>query len=490
MTSGGFAAQLRNALQMDMTDEELMASRSTDIGLDSLVSVDIRSWFQKNLQASIPVLKIMGSGTMAELVEVAVEAMPQELMPNASTNEDETEDTDSGSPAKLDTPPTEMVSSAGTSPAPTPPTAEKTATATTVTLHGNVDWIAESTPPTDFSDIPRVSDRPLASPPKVFVLTGVSGLLGHHLLEHILTTTSATTVHCLAVRRLSARLRSGELPSDPRVVYHEGQLADPLLGLSQAEAAAIFDEADCVVHNGADTSHIKFYADLKASNVGSTVALARLCLPRRIPLHYVSSAGVAVYYGRPSFPQVSVTGPGSSQPAPDGSFGYGCSKWANERLLEQVHGLYGLPVAIYRPSTIIRAGPDAEGPKAQLDWVNALLHYVRKIGAAPRAVHNRGALDLVSIRSCCDGILGHVAKGRGGADEETIRYFNLVGDTVIPLDRLCEIDSAGRGKPYELLPLAEWISRATAAGLHPAVAVLIEEMESPGCAEYPRLLKN
>lgn len=63
-----FATQLRNVLQMTMTDDDLMLMRPHEIGLDSLVSVDIRSWFLKNFLVSIPVLKIMGNDTMEMLV--------------------------------------------------------------------------------------------------------------------------------------------------------------------------------------------------------------------------------------------------------------------------------------------------------------------------------------------------------------------------------------------------------------------------------------
>ncbi|ROV94493.1 hypothetical protein VSDG_05896 [Cytospora chrysosperma] len=140
-------------------------------------------------------------------------------------------------------------------------------------------------------------------------------------------------------------------------------------------------------------------------------------------------------------------------------------------------------------AAVAREGADAEDPRAELDWVNALLHYVRRVGAAPVLLHNRGALDLVSIRSCCESIVGHVAGGGGGGGE-AVRYFNLVGDSVIPLDRLSEMDCAAGGKVYGLLPMTEWIGKAVAAGLHPAVAILIEEMDAPGNPEYPRLLKG
>lgn len=66
---------------MTMPDEELMAKRSNDLGLDSLVSVGIRDWFLKNFEVSIAVLKIIGNNTMASLAEDAAKLIPPELTP-------------------------------------------------------------------------------------------------------------------------------------------------------------------------------------------------------------------------------------------------------------------------------------------------------------------------------------------------------------------------------------------------------------------------
>lgn len=99
---------------------------------------------------------------------------------------------------------------------------------------------------------------------------------------------------------------------------------------------------------------------------------------------------------------------GSKHPATDGAFGYSCSKWVNEQLLEHTNAQYGLPVCIYRPSTIIREGLDARASSAQLDWTNALLHYIRKLSAAPKLKNNGGALNFTHIESCCESVLYHL----------------------------------------------------------------------------------
>ncbi|KAL2024717.1 hypothetical protein VTK56DRAFT_6918 [Thermocarpiscus australiensis] len=82
VVKSAFAAQLRRILQISTGDGDMMNMRSIDLGLDSLISVGIRSWFLKNLQVSIPVLKIMANDAqMSGLVEAAVEGIPAELIP-------------------------------------------------------------------------------------------------------------------------------------------------------------------------------------------------------------------------------------------------------------------------------------------------------------------------------------------------------------------------------------------------------------------------
>jgi hypothetical protein len=61
---------------------------STSLGLDSLISVDIRSWFLKSFQVNIPVLRIMSSDVqMSDLAELAAKSIPAALIPEVSGSE-------------------------------------------------------------------------------------------------------------------------------------------------------------------------------------------------------------------------------------------------------------------------------------------------------------------------------------------------------------------------------------------------------------------
>lgn len=501
---------------MTTPDEQLMAMRSNDIGLDSLISVDVRSWFLKNFHVSIPVLKVMGNDTMANLAEHAAENVPRELLAQmvgptrAPITDVAPRPAHSASP-HIDSPVDSVAATTDSQPSSAATTIERSSSPqsrgdddeTEATV--KIDYYAESEPPADFADLVELKDvRRARAQPQVVLLTGASGLLGHHLLNYLLEKTQVRRVICVAVRQLSERLASEQLPQDDRVSYFEGDLRAERLGLSEVDAAAIFGEVDAVIHNGADTSHLKYYPAVRGANVDSTRWLARMCLPRRVPIHYVSSVGVSLFSpGRATLAQESVTGSEggrSSSPPADGRHGYIASKWTSERFLERAAARYGLRAWIHRPSTILREGVDAHGQAAEMDWVNVLVDYSHRLGAVPACVHARGALDFVRVGTTVSDIVRdvvenkqpHASAGQDRKDEERlgtggVTYVHHVGDLVLPLDDMKSLAGVGR-TPYYEVSMAEWTRRAIAAGLHPAVAALIETMDAPGTF-YPRMLK-
>jgi hybrid polyketide synthase/nonribosomal peptide synthetase ACE1 len=70
--------------------------RTDEIGLDSLIAVDIRSWFLKNYEVSIPVLKILGGALVSELIEQAIQQLPSELTPNLQLSTESAELSEDG----------------------------------------------------------------------------------------------------------------------------------------------------------------------------------------------------------------------------------------------------------------------------------------------------------------------------------------------------------------------------------------------------------
>lgn len=59
-----------------------------EIGIDSFAAVEVRSWFLKELQVDVPVLKVVGGASIAELCERALQRLPEQLF-GGGVNEDE-----------------------------------------------------------------------------------------------------------------------------------------------------------------------------------------------------------------------------------------------------------------------------------------------------------------------------------------------------------------------------------------------------------------
>ena len=83
----GLMAKLVNKLQL--SDETAITSESyvTDLGVDSLIAVDLRNWFVKELEVDVPVLKILGDATVGQLAEDATFKLSRKLLPSLAEDE-------------------------------------------------------------------------------------------------------------------------------------------------------------------------------------------------------------------------------------------------------------------------------------------------------------------------------------------------------------------------------------------------------------------
>ncbi|KAL8848143.1 MAG: hypothetical protein Q9221_006829 [Calogaya cf. arnoldii] len=81
-----FAAKLRSALQADV-DREILSTALDELGMDSLVAVEVRSWFLKELSVDIPILKILKASSPNALLESVWASLPQELVGSKEPSE-------------------------------------------------------------------------------------------------------------------------------------------------------------------------------------------------------------------------------------------------------------------------------------------------------------------------------------------------------------------------------------------------------------------
>lgn len=91
----GFVAVLYKLLGMRPEDGAISPSTPLiELGIDSLVAVDMRVWFSRELDLDLPVLKLLGGATVEDMVEDAVSRLSPELIPNVQEAQTSTEGTE------------------------------------------------------------------------------------------------------------------------------------------------------------------------------------------------------------------------------------------------------------------------------------------------------------------------------------------------------------------------------------------------------------
>ena len=74
--SVGFCNTLRSILHTDVGIRQLMRSSPYELGIDSLIAVDIQSWFRKVVGIEVPVLEVLNAETLRHLLSLVTSKMP------------------------------------------------------------------------------------------------------------------------------------------------------------------------------------------------------------------------------------------------------------------------------------------------------------------------------------------------------------------------------------------------------------------------------
>lgn len=333
----------------------------------------------------------------------------------------------------------------------------------------SINWSNETALPSSISLPANTSDTTAPShPPQTILLTGATGFLGTHLLRALLSNPTASKVHCLAVRSPS-KLASLLAAHPDKLVIHSGDLSLPRLGLSPSVWDQLTNEADAIIHNGADVSFLKTYASLRAANVESTKALAVMAAKRKVPVHFISTGTVGKVVGGEELKAESLA---AWPPAEGFADGYAATKWVAEVFLEKMGRELGVPVTVHRPSSITGEGA------GDTDVVGSVVRFAGLVGAVPESKGWRGYVDLVGVTEVVEGILGRVL------DEsklEGVEFVHHSGGQVVPAGDIGKVIARENGEEEcEVLAMEEWVGRAVEAGMNPLVGEFLKAAASRG----------
>lgn len=359
-----------------------------------------------------------------------------------------------------------------------------------------VDWSQEVAVGPDLVELAAATGNPsptnVASPPQVVALTGATGFIGKAILKQLVDDARVSRIYCLAVRprtrsRTSQPGPLGPLFSHPKVTVCEGDLGARQLGLSDEQASEVFGArgADAVVHAGADVSFLKAYASLGPVNVGSTKELVRLALPRRVPLHFVSTQSVARLLRSPG----SGGGGGgdddddeeafSTPPArllSNASFadGYVASKWVCEAFLDRAGRQLGLPVTIHRPGSV--TGPGAP----ESDLMGNVIRYAELTGKVPELAGPLAGgfeFDFVSVEEVAAAVVGSLMLPTGCGDRPAaVRFVEKYGQGApMAWDEFKAALERRTGQTMAVLPAPEWADEVARAGMNPLLVMVLRK---------------
>ena len=335
-----------------------------------------------------------------------------------------------------------------------------------------VDWeLTTSLDKALFTQQGKSSDpKPIMNVGVEILLTGSTGFLGARILQELVADERVAAIHCLAIRKSRSSTSRPLASNSSKIIKYYGDLASDRLGLSEESFDDLAQNVDRIIHNGADVSFLKAYSTLEQTNLGSTKQLARLAIERKIPFHFVSTAGVAQFFPSDELPEAFI--PANNTPPTDiiggGSGGYAASKWASERYLQECSEKLGLPVCVHRPSNILGAGAE------NVNMTANVIEYSLRIGAAPETPNLKGYMQFVSVDEVGQGLVDSLFSTNAGAAEA--RVIHHCSDEKVQIANLKEYLENKYNRKLLNMDLAEWVEQAKAKGLTEQVAMMMLEV--------------
>lgn len=244
-----------------------------------------------------------------------------------------------------------------------------------------------------------------ASSPKVVLMTGANGFLGHILclkwLEKLapiggkLICIVRASNHAAAQQRLDKQFKGVDTTFETR--YHmlaaehlevlAGDISEPFLGLEATIFERVASEVDRICHVAALVNHRLGYQHLFRPNVVGTAEIIRLAIThQKKAIDFISTVGVnalidkrnGIHENAPLLESVKLTKHYAA--------GYAASKWAGEHLLQQAHQTLDVTTNLVRCDMIL-ADQQYKGQINTQDMLTRLLYSIIITGIAPKSFY-------------------------------------------------------------------------------------------------------
>lgn len=275
------------------------------------------------------------------------------------------------------------------------------------------------------------------------LVTGSTGNLGRHLLPRLVADSRISKVYCVAIRESNVPVEQRLPIQSDKIIIRNGDLGLPLLGLPEGEFSALAIEVDLIIHSGANRSFWDNYEALRASNFNPIKEIVKLALPRKVPIHFISSGAVLQY--------------ASTTPPTDGTDGYVASKWASERYLSNASRKLGLSVHIHRPFAAV--GLYSSAPPEILDELSRL---GKQMKTRPSFDGVQGHIDLIPMADVIDKIQATLFENPPSQSPRVVLHEShtrvAVRSLVEHLGKSADMDDLIK------MPALEWVGAAKQAG--------------------------
>ena len=316
-----------------------------------------------------------------------------------------------------------------------------------------IDWETETALP-DVSSMGSLAPPPNQEDRKVILFTGSTGFLAGSILAYLVQDPGIAQIHCVAIRPKPSESTRKLAISSEKIVTHAGDLSQPWLGLSEPDYWMLSRHVDVILHSGAVHSFWDNYNLLRLSNVFSTKEIIKLAAPRRIPIHYISSAGVV--------PTSALTSTAASAaayaPPVDGSNGYVASRWASEQSLEKAAAALGIPVSIHRFT------PAEKGLKATTPVLDEFVRLADHLRLMPELDGWKGHFDMTPSEKAARA-LGKALLDHGPVEKETLRFSHHECEFSMTVSEMREFLEKRIGMAgYERMPILKWVGKIKTAG--------------------------